>query len=294
MPIHQLEGMPLHTRALTITVSLGSDALWHARGEIIDLRKNGIAPWRHGFDPPGIVHSMNIELDFDPESLRIEHIAVDQPVVAIEASATSGGECCRDPAPRLLDFKDDLLDADFTRRLSDHLGGPRGCSHLLTLFQLMASAIPHGVELESSHEWKIFATVERKRFEIEALSATERRQTFQTLDTTEWIDHGNRVLPLLQKPVVPGLAGRIFTVFSPRTPLEPLRDAFLQLAPGFLQVLAALTNETPMDQVLTQNEAGGQNLENAGSESDVGACYMWRKNGGVAKAIQRTESSVID
>ena len=149
MPIRPLEGMPLHTRALSIAVSRESDALWYARGDIIDLRKNGFVPSSYDIQPSGIIHSMNIELHFDPVSLRIERIAVDQPFIAIDPSEATEGECCRDPAPRLLDFEGDSLDADFTKRLSAHFGGALGCSHLLTLFQLMASTIPRAVEIEN-------------------------------------------------------------------------------------------------------------------------------------------------
>lgn len=42
--------------------------------------------------PSGVIHMMSIELSFDPDTLRLERIQVDQPFVAIEVSEKTGGE----------------------------------------------------------------------------------------------------------------------------------------------------------------------------------------------------------
>jgi hypothetical protein len=143
-----VQGLPLHTRSLTVAIHRDSQERWHARGDIIDLRKNGFVPSSYDLQPSGIIHMMSIDLDFDPDSLSIEKIRVDQPFVAIEPSKTTKGECCRDPAPRLLDLAGERLDDRFARKLSLQFGGALGCSHLLTLFQLMASTVPRAVALE--------------------------------------------------------------------------------------------------------------------------------------------------
>lgn len=143
-----LTGHPLHTRSLTVVISPVEESLWHARGEIIDLRKCSFIPMMSDIQPAGIIHHMRIELTIDPASLRIEGVVVDQPVVAIEASAETGGECCRNPAPLLEEFNGEVLDEGFAKRLLAGFGGALGCSHLLTLFQLMASAIRRGARLE--------------------------------------------------------------------------------------------------------------------------------------------------
>lgn len=148
MPIQSAQGLPVHTRSLTVSVARQSETVWHARGDVIDLRKNGFVPTMYAIQPSGIIHNMSIEIAFDPKTLEMKTIAVDQPFVAIEASEVTGGECCRDPAPRLVELEGDCLDADFTKRLSAHFGGALGCSHLLTLFQLIASTIPQAVQLE--------------------------------------------------------------------------------------------------------------------------------------------------
>lgn len=143
-----VQGLPLHTRSLTVAVKRLSSSRWHARGDVIDLRKNGFVPSNYDLQPSGIIHMMSIELDFDPDTLEIEKIAVDQPFVAVEASESTNGECCRDPAPRLLDLTGEKLDHAFAKKLGLQFGGALGCSHLLTLFQLMASTVPRAVDLE--------------------------------------------------------------------------------------------------------------------------------------------------
>jgi hypothetical protein len=118
------------------------------RGDVIDLRKNGCVPSVDDVQPAGIIHMMKIELDLEPDSLRMDRVAVDQPFVAVEASKATKGECCRDPAPRLVALAGETLDPGFTRRLAGAFGGPLGCSHLLTLFQLMASTVPRAIAFE--------------------------------------------------------------------------------------------------------------------------------------------------
>jgi len=144
-----IAGHPLHTRSLTLAVTLGDDGAWHARGDVIDLRKVGFVPMMSDIQPAGIIHAMSIDLRVDPEARRIEDVAVDQPVVALEPSAASGGECCRDPAPLLQGMRGVALDEQFHGRLTETFGGAIGCSHLLTLFQMMAPALVRALDLES-------------------------------------------------------------------------------------------------------------------------------------------------
>ena len=147
-----VQGLPLHTRSLTVAVWRSTASTWHARGDVIDLRKNGFVPSSYDLQPSGIIHMMSIDLELDLETLEIDAMKVDQPFVAIEPSEATRGECCRDPAPRLLELTGERLDADFARKLGLQFGGALGCSHLLTLFRLMASTVPRAVELERTRE----------------------------------------------------------------------------------------------------------------------------------------------
>jgi hypothetical protein len=145
-----ITGHPLHTRSLTVVVTTRPDGRWGARGDVVDLRKCGFVPMTQGIQPAGVIHLMTLDVELDPASRRLEAIASDQPVVAIEPSEETGGECCRDPAHRLQALVGEPLDAGFAKRLAGVFGGPRGCSHLLTLFQLMASALPRALDLEEA------------------------------------------------------------------------------------------------------------------------------------------------
>ena len=63
----------------------------------------------------------------------LDAIAPRQPSVAFEASAVTGGESCRDPVDRVRALAGARLDDGFARRSASEIGGPRGCSHVLTL-----------------------------------------------------------------------------------------------------------------------------------------------------------------
>ena len=338
--------LPLHTRALTVFLEQTAAGHCRVRGDVIDLRKNGCVPSVDDVQPAGIIHMMQIELDLEPESLRMARVAVEQPFVAVESSKATGGECCRDPAPRLEALAGEALDPGFPRRLAAAFGGPLGCSHLLTLFQLIASTAPRAIALERAradregtgtgagtrffrrsvyvdgalredgaldvtiqladthtrppspgnrgferlvaiHEVKGFAGIERKRFQLEHLAVRERTRSLDTAAATDWIDHDARVAPLAGQPMIPGMAGRIFKLLGEDEAMRPVQDALLQLAPGFIQVTAALMDHefrrrTPE---AIAAEPATPSVEGIGGMPD--SCYMWRRNS--PYAISRRE-----
>lgn len=336
--------LPLHTRSLTVALSRGEDERWHARGDVVDLRKNGFVPSGYDIQPSGVIHMMSIDLDLACGSLEIEEIAVDQPFVAVEASPATAGECCRDPAPRLLDMKGDRLDAGFTKRLGGHFGGALGCSHLLTLFQLMASTVPRGVRLEteraeregtthragsplfrrsvfidgvernpettevtiqladthtrpiaegdpvvsrleSSHEVKTFAAIDRKRFLIDALEARERRRSFDNLVGVDWTSHDALLSPIVGQRVIPGLAGRIFGLLGDAEEHALLRDNLLQFAPGFIQITAAQMDAYFEQRAMAAGPGTGEMPAVASLGGNTNSCYMWREGSAVSRAF---------
>ena len=103
---------------------------------------SGFVPMTHDIQPAGIIHHMTSEMVVDPGTLRIDELVTSQPHIAVEASARTDGECCRDPVPLLQALEGEIIDDAFTKKLSGTFGGPLGCSHLLTLFFTMAAAIP--------------------------------------------------------------------------------------------------------------------------------------------------------
>ena len=144
-----VEGHPLHTRSITSFVSQLPGGRVGARGRLIDLRKCSFTPMLgDDMQTAGIIHLMGVDLGIDAASRRLQKLDVSQESVAVEPSERSRGESCRDPAGLLQALVGERLDAAFPRRLGELYGGPRGCSHVLTLLQSMASALPRALDLE--------------------------------------------------------------------------------------------------------------------------------------------------
>lgn len=310
---------------------------------MIDLRKVGFVPMMSDIQPAGIIHKMSIDLEVDPATTRIDSVEVDQPFVAIEPSEGSSGECCRDPAPRLQALAGERLDGAFARQLSSVFGGPRGCSHLLTLFQLMASGLQRAFVLEAAlgegasaravedrlfrrsvfvegfeaedqsiemvvqladfhtrplergapptdrlaGQWdaRVFARATGPDRILSDLALADRERARDTLATATWRDHSARLAALEGVPMIPGLARRLFEIFAASED-RLLLDATLQIAPGYIQVMAAV-----MDRWLGQAKQEGARdaaaprttmaeVGNVGGMPD--SCYMWRSDGPLA------------
>lgn len=339
-------GHPLHTRSLTTVLSLREDGRLQARGDVNDLRKCGFVPMVGGIQPAGIIHQMSIDCAVDPAHRRLDRLVVDQPFVAVEPSAKTDGECCRDPAHHLQALVGERFDESFSRKLSSVFGGPRGCSHLLTLFQLMASALPRALDREAAllagstaarapgerifwrsafvdgyeaddggieiavqlhdfhgrpvqgddvrplerfalhDEARVFARVESTSLVVSELRAFERIREGRSLATACWRDRSGDVAPLVGGPVIPGLARRIFAAVADAPETALLRDALLQLAPGHIQIMAALTDrwfarmrETDATESLAADP--GPPVGSLGGMAD--SCWMWRRGGALGR-----------
>ena len=141
-------GAPAHTRTLVISlVRIGGDRI-DASGSIVDVRKRGLVPMASDLQTAGVIHDMRVRAEIALEPARIAAISVEQANVAFEPSLATGGECCRDPGPRITALVGTPLDGESTRRLGAALGGPLGCSHVLTLAQLLLSTAQTGLALD--------------------------------------------------------------------------------------------------------------------------------------------------
>lgn len=336
-------GHPLHTRSLTLTATFEADGRWHARGDIIDLRKCSFVPMAYDIQPAGIVHQMSIDLRIDPMTARIESLDVGQPTVAVEPSDASRGECCRDPAPRLQQMVGEKLDSNFPKSLSRVFGGPLGCSHLLTLFQLMGSALSRALELEAAlaselgvaraagerifrraafldgfeideglvgvgiqladfltrpsavvtqpldrlarqNDARCYAVIARETLAIVELRAATRERTSATLGNASWETLDDEVEEFVGSPIMAGLAGKLLGRYGDIPERSLMLDCLLQLAPGYIQVMAAL-----MEKWFKQSSGSGFNLSDAEGEPSVASvggmadsCYIWRSGGPMA------------
>ena len=143
-----VQGHPLHTRALSVTMNQRSDGRVDVGGSILDLRKRGFVPVGGDLQASGVIHDMRLRAVVDPATLALATITAEQPTVAFEPSATTGGESCRDPIGRVVALAGATLDATFNRRLTGIIGGPLGCSHILTLARLLGSTVAWALQCD--------------------------------------------------------------------------------------------------------------------------------------------------
>jgi hypothetical protein len=141
-----VRGHPLHSRSLSVTLTQRADGRLDVLGEILDLRKRGFVPVAGELQASGIVHQMQLRGVVAPEAARLESLSAAQPAVAFEPSALTQGESCRDPIGRIQALVGTPLDRGFARRWIAEVGGPLGCSHILTLGQLLASTVAWALE----------------------------------------------------------------------------------------------------------------------------------------------------
>jgi len=326
-------GEPLHTRMLTLEVRQAEGARLAVRGEVIDLRKRGLVPVPGSLQLPGVIHRMELEATLQPAERRVEALEVRQPVVAFEASEATGGESCRDPAAALRSLAGARLDGAFLKRLSAAYGGPRGCTHLLTLARLFASGAARALDLEaalppgarapgerafrrvlaldgfqapggalhlcvqlsdvqlarrsaaaaanaldllaSQAEVRVSASLEIASASLRSLRAEERTRTRSQLESAGYRDRSDELREWLGKPLMGGIGPELVRRFAGEPGSALLLDALLNLAPGYLQCVAAVS-----DLFLS----GGRATAAAGLGGQPDSCFMWREGGTLRRA----------
>jgi hypothetical protein len=141
-------GAPAHTRTLVVSLAKVADGRALANGAIVDVRKRGLVPMASDLQTAGVIHDMRVRAEIALAPPRVAAIGVEQPNVAFEPSLATGGECCRDPHARIEALIGAPLDADASRRLAGALAGRLGCSHVLTLAQLLLSTAQTALALD--------------------------------------------------------------------------------------------------------------------------------------------------
>ncbi len=141
---------PIHTRLLELEVRRGKIGELLVNGTICDLRKQGFVPTGGDLQVSGLIHNMGIQALVDRENRKLLSIEPSQTVVAYEASEVTDGESCRDIGWRLRGMKDKHLDGNFVGKLAGEFGGRLGCTHLLSLTQLLPSTLDRALAWESS------------------------------------------------------------------------------------------------------------------------------------------------
>jgi len=328
-----VHGHPLHSRALSVTLVQRGDGRLDVDGSVLDLRKRGFVPVGGDLQASGVIHDMRLRAVVDPETLRLETVAAEQPTVAFEPSPATGGECCRDPIERVEALAGTILDAGFNRRLTDAIGGPRGCSHILTLGRLLGSTAlwafardreMHGADpgrrpgermfrrdlvvdayekpdgtlafavqqgdlhlapasplappldrLAAYEEVCILAEVDFPTRTVTRLRIAERCRDAAATAEPAWCEHPELAACLTGLSLGPGSSPELLHRLDRSRPRTPVRDALLMLAPTLVQCLAALADRLV---------AAGANRSLAGLGGLPDSCYMWRRDGALARA----------
>src|SRR6185369_273509 len=127
-----LDGEPIHVRAQSVHAVLRSDGLVEAHGSLLDLRTRGFLPVGGSMQGMGIIHHMQLHWVVDPATGRVEEWTPGQPKVPFEATPETRGESCRDPMATVAALAGTRLGDGFASALRERIGGPAGCSHILT------------------------------------------------------------------------------------------------------------------------------------------------------------------
>jgi len=142
-------GIPIHTRSLSVTLrqAAGEDVDFSAY--VLDLRKRGVVPVGGDLQGPGIIHHMLLEGTVDAAVPAYRTITSSMPTVAFEPSPGTGGESCRDLIANVPGLVGTPLGDGYPRAVGAEIGGIRGCSHVLTLAQLLGPTIVSALRARS-------------------------------------------------------------------------------------------------------------------------------------------------
>jgi hypothetical protein len=328
-------GTPSHTRTLSVGIFHEDGARRRAKGTILDLRKRGLVPMAGDLQTSGVIHHMRVDALVRADGPHLETITADQPHVAFEPSEGTGGECCRDPVHRIEALADTPLDGAFVRRLGAAIGGPLGCSHVLTLAQLVGSTVRTALEADAllgaasaarspgqrlfqrslsldgledgerglslslqladvhfnevSHatdpverlagqrEIRIEASIDLGVMQIREIAAGERRSDQASFDDAPW--EPRDVSFLEGHSALAGMARTLFAKLEDRPEQRPLLDALLNLAPGVIQCIPALTSHWKRWRESARADGTGSGPSMMAGGGMMDSCYMWRRGG---------------
>jgi len=126
----------IHTRDIRMTTFPHEDGQVVVGGELIDTRYIRIFDITGNVLEPGTIHHIRLFCRITPDPLRILEAEADMPAIPMEDCRTT-----LDRVPLLQGLE---IKPGFTRRVSDIMGGTKGCTHLATLTKAMAQEMVHG------------------------------------------------------------------------------------------------------------------------------------------------------
>jgi hypothetical protein len=126
----------IHTRDIRMTTFPHENGQVIVAGELIDTRYIKIFDITGNVLEPGTIHHIRLFCRIAPDPLRILEAQADMPTIPMTECRTT-----LDRVPLLNGLE---IKPGFTRRVSDIMGGTRGCTHLATLIKSMAQEMVHG------------------------------------------------------------------------------------------------------------------------------------------------------
>lgn len=111
-----------------------------AEGRLLDLRKRGIVPRLGTIQGPSVVHDLTTQVRLDDER-RIHGIETAMREFPFCPAPETGGEGCPDRLDDLQQLIGLRLDHDYGAAVTERVGGPRGCFHVLTLLRLLGPTV---------------------------------------------------------------------------------------------------------------------------------------------------------
>tara|TARA_R110000787_G_scaffold196178_1_gene307467 strand:- start:2526 stop:3104 length:579 start_codon:yes stop_codon:yes gene_type:complete len=133
---------PVHTRAIECRSYRRSDGLWDIEGHLTDVKSYSFFNDFRGEIKPGEpIHDMWLRLTVDRDFI----------VQAIEAVTDKGPyEICPAILPSFQKLQGLKIGPGWNRRVREHLGGSRGCAHLVDLLRPIATVAFHTVQWSSA------------------------------------------------------------------------------------------------------------------------------------------------
>lgn len=142
----------LHTRTISLHLERGDASTVVAEGRLLDVRKRPYLNMLGTLRPPGVVHDMTVRLELDYPALCIRAIQPTMAAFPFPATVATHGEGCLDTVAGVQRLVGATLRHEFFARLTNDIGGARGCSHILTLLRLLGPLLTSVLDSERLQE----------------------------------------------------------------------------------------------------------------------------------------------
>lgn len=120
---------------------------------------------------------------------------------------------------------------------------------------------------------RVFARVDTAGTTLADVRAATRTREFESLGE-DWIERAEWAARLNGRPVIGGLGGFVAQAYAQEPEARVLQDGLAQLAPGYIQILAAVA-----DQWIARSADGDTDAAEKPLGGHIDSCYIWREGG---------------